>query len=71
LPVIGEHISHYSQYGFWYEWSYLFDAKARYFNFAAKGKRWDVRLDFVRQFKTDYVRQLEGLGFEKKSLFIS
>ncbi len=32
-----------------------------------KGKRWDVRLDFVRQFKTDYVRQLEGLVFEKKS----
>jgi hypothetical protein len=31
-----------------------------------KGKRWDVRLDFVRQFKTDYVRQLEGLVFEKK-----
>ena len=30
------------------------------------GKRWDVRLDYVRQFKTDYVRQLEGLVFEKK-----
>jgi hypothetical protein len=31
-----------------------------------RGKRWDVRLDFVRQFKTDYVRRLEGLVFEKK-----
>ena len=30
------------------------------------GKRWDVRLDYVRQFKTDYVRRLEGLVFEKK-----
>ncbi len=30
------------------------------------GKRWDVQLDFVRQFKTDYVRRLEGLVFEKK-----
>ncbi len=30
------------------------------------GKRWDVQLDFVRQFKTDYVQQLERLVFEKK-----
>jgi len=30
------------------------------------GERWDVRLDYVRQFKTDYVQQLEGLVFEKK-----
>jgi hypothetical protein len=36
-----------------------------------EGKRWDVRLDFVRQFKTELVRQLECLIFEKKSLFIS
>jgi hypothetical protein len=34
---------------------------------AFDGKRWDVRLDYVRQFKTDYVRRLEGLVFEKKN----
>ncbi len=33
---------------------------------ASFGKRWDVQLDFVRQFKPDYVRRLEGLVFEKK-----
>ncbi len=33
-----------------------------------RGKRWDVRLDFVRQFKTDYVRRLEGLVFERKKV---
>ncbi len=32
------------------------------------GKRWDVRLDCVRQFKTDYVRLVERLVFEKKSI---
>jgi hypothetical protein len=32
------------------------------------GKRWDVPLDFVRQFKTDYVRRLEGLVFKKKKI---
>ena len=31
------------------------------------GKRWDVRLELFRQFKTDYVRRLEGVVFEKKS----
>jgi hypothetical protein len=36
-----------------------------------QGKRWDVRLDFVRQFKTELVRQLECLVFERKSLLIS
>jgi hypothetical protein len=35
------------------------------------GKRWDVRLDCVCQFKTDYVRLVERLVIEKKSLFIS
>jgi hypothetical protein len=32
----------------------------------ANGKRWDVRLDYVRQFKSELVRQLEGLIFEGK-----
>ncbi len=27
---------------------------------------WDVRLDYVRQFKSELVRRLEGLVFEKK-----
>ncbi len=35
-----------------------------------KGDCWDVRLDFVRQFKTNYVRQLECLVFEEKSLWL-
>ncbi len=35
------------------------------------GKRWDVGLDFVRQFKSELVRRLEGLVFKKKSLLIS
>jgi hypothetical protein len=34
------------------------------------GKRWDVRLDFVRQFKNELVRRLEGLVFEKKSILL-
>jgi hypothetical protein len=34
------------------------------------GKRWDVRLDFVRQFKSELVRRLEGLVFEKKKYII-
>ena len=34
-----------------------------------KGKRWDVQQCFVRQFKTDYVRLVEGLVFEKKKIF--
>ena len=29
---------------------------------------WDVRLDFVQQFKTELVRRLECLLFEKKDL---
>ena len=29
----------------------------------------DVRQCFVRQFKTDYVRLIEGLVFEKKKFF--
>jgi hypothetical protein len=33
------------------------------------GNRWDVWLDFVWQFNTDYVRRLEGLVFEKKISF--
>jgi hypothetical protein len=28
-----------------------------------RGYRWDVRLEFVRQFKTDYVRRLEGVDY--------
>jgi hypothetical protein len=31
------------------------------------GDCWDVRQCFVQQFKTEYVRLLEGLVFEKKS----
>ncbi len=31
-----------------------------------KGCRWDFLLDFVRQFKTELVLQLECLVFEKK-----
>ena len=31
-----------------------------------KGKRWDVQLDYVRQFKSELVRRLNGLVFEKK-----
>jgi hypothetical protein len=31
---------------------------------------WDVRQCFVRQFKTDYVRLIEGLVNEKKNLFL-
>jgi len=34
------------------------------------GKRWDVRLDFVRLFKSELVRRLEGLVFEKKKYII-
>ena len=34
------------------------------------GKRWDVQLDFVRQFKSELVRRLEGLVFEKKSILL-
>ena len=30
------------------------------------GERWDVRLDFVRQFKSELVRRLECLVFDKK-----
>ncbi len=33
------------------------------------GDCWDVRQCFVRQFKTDYVRLVEGLVFEKKKIF--
>jgi hypothetical protein len=29
---------------------------------------WDVRLDYVRQFKSELVRRLEGLVFEKKKV---
>ena len=43
----------------------------KYSTYLIEGERWDVRLNYVRQFKTDYVRRLEGLVFEKKSLFIS
>jgi hypothetical protein len=31
-----------------------------------RGKRWDVRLDYVQQFKSELVRRLEGLVLEKK-----
>jgi hypothetical protein len=31
---------------------------------------WDVRLDFVRQFKTELARGLECLVFEKKIILI-
>ncbi len=31
------------------------------------GSRCYVRLDFLRQFKTDWLRRLEGLVFEKKN----
>ncbi len=34
------------------------------------GKRWDVRLDFVQQFKSELVGRLEGLVFEKKSILL-
>ncbi len=34
------------------------------------GDCWDVRQCFVRQFKTDYVRLIEGLVFEKKIFFL-
>ena len=34
------------------------------------GDCWDVRQCFVRQFKTDYVRLIEGLVFEKKKIFL-
>ncbi len=30
------------------------------------GDRWDVRLELVRQFKSELVRLLEGFVFEKK-----
>ncbi len=33
------------------------------------GDCWDVRQCFGRQFKTDYVRLIEGLVFEKKKIF--
>jgi hypothetical protein len=33
------------------------------------GERWDVRLDFVRQFKSELVRQLECLIFEEKKVY--
>ncbi len=33
------------------------------------GDCWDVGQCFVRQFKTDYVRLIEGLVFEKKKIF--
>ena len=36
------------------------------FQGSLKGDCWDVRQCFVRQFKTDYVRLIEGLVFEKK-----
>jgi hypothetical protein len=32
------------------------------------GDCWDVRLDYVRQFKSELVRQLECLVFYKKKL---
>ena len=35
-----------------------------------QGNCWDVRQCFVRQFKTDYVRLIEGLVFEKKKIFL-
>jgi hypothetical protein len=34
------------------------------------GYCWDVRLDFVRQFKTELVRLVESLIFEKKIVSI-
>ncbi len=44
----------------------LFQVKYHY-RFNKVGCRCYVRLDLLRQFKTDLVRQLEGLIFEKKS----
>jgi len=38
----------------------------KHFSCLTLGKRWDVRLELFRQFKTDYVRQLEGVIFEKQ-----
>jgi hypothetical protein len=35
------------------------------------GKRCDVRLNFVRQFKTELVRRLECLVFEGKKVSVS
>ncbi len=34
------------------------------------GYRWDVQLDFVRQFKTDYVRRLEDVVLYKKQFLV-
>ena len=34
------------------------------------GDCWDVQLDYVRQFKSELVRRLEGLVFEKKSFIV-
>jgi hypothetical protein len=45
------------------------DSKTHFENTKKNGERWDVRLDYVRQFKTDYVRRLEGLVFEGKKVY--
>jgi hypothetical protein len=37
-----------------------------YLKTRTNGDCWDVRLDYVRQFKSELVRRLEGLVFEKK-----
>ncbi len=39
------------------------------FTWACYGSRCYVRLAFLRQFKTDWLRLLEGLVFEKKNLY--
>jgi hypothetical protein len=48
-----------------FTFSNLFGNVSDYFC-SYNGKRWDVRLDFVPQFKTELVRRLECLVFEKK-----
>ncbi len=39
-------------------------------NIICFGDCWDVRQCYVQQFKTDYVRLIEGLVYEKKKLFV-
>ena len=41
-----------------------------YMTWEENGDCWDVRQCFVQQFKTDYVRLIEGLVFEKIFFFL-
>ena len=46
------------------------NVKLSHFCLIQNGDCWDVRQCFVWQFKTDYVRLIEGLVFEKKKFFL-